>query len=81
MVIDRNDHVINLCEIKFYQETFSVNKAYANVLRNKRGIFREATKTRKHLMLTLISTFGLNPNAHSLELIPQSLTLDDLFAD
>jgi len=81
LVIDRNDHVINLCEIKFYQETFSVNKAYANVLRNKRGIFREATKTRKHLMLTLISTFGLNPNAHSLELIPQSLTLDDLFAD
>lgn len=30
-------------------------------------------------MLTLISTFGLNLNAYSLELIPASLTLDDLF--
>jgi uncharacterized protein len=79
LVIDRNDHVINLCEIKFHHEPFTISKAYADALRSKQGIFRETTKTKKHLMLTLISTFGLNPNAYSLELIPASLTLDDLF--
>ena len=79
LVIDRNDQVINLCEIKFHHELFTINKKTAESLRNKRGIFRETTKTRKHLMLTLITSFGINQNAYSLELMPVSLTLDDLF--
>lgn len=80
LLIDRNDQVINLCEIKFYHEPFTITKAYADSLRNKMGIFRQTTKTRKHLVPTLISTFGLNANQYSLGLNVQSLTLDDLFA-
>ncbi len=79
LVIDRNDHVVNLCEIKFHNEQFTISKAYSDALRSQMGIFRQATKTKKHLMLTLITTFGLNPNAHSLDLVSASLTLDDLF--
>ncbi len=79
LVIDRNDHVINLCEIKFHHEPFSITKSYADSLRNKRGIFRKMTKTRKHLELTMIAAFGLKTNPYSLELIPVCLTLDDLF--
>lgn len=30
-------------------------------------------------VLTMITTFGLNVNAHSLDLIPVQLSLDDLF--
>jgi len=79
LVIDRNDDVINLCEIKFHHETFSITKSYANQLRNKRGIFRESSKTKKHLMLTMVTSFGLKPNPYSLELIPTEVTLDQLF--
>lgn len=79
LIIDRNDHVVNLCEIKFHHESFTITKAYADTLRSKQGIFRETTKTKKHLMLTLITAFGLNPNPYSLELIPVCLSLDDLF--
>ena len=79
LIIDRNDQVINLCEIKFYNEPFFISKDYANRLRTKRGVFRNQTKTKKHLMLTMITTFGIIPNKYSLDLIPLSVTLDDLF--
>lgn len=79
LLIDRNDHVINLCEIKFHLSPFSISKAYAEALRKKMTIFRDTTQTRKHLMLTLITTFGVDVNQHSLSLNVQDVTLDDLF--
>lgn len=79
LLIDRNDQVINLFEIKFYNEPFTITKAYAEKLRSRMGIFRESTKTRKQLFWVFISTFGLKDNAHSLGIISKSLTMDDLF--
>ena len=79
LLIDRNDRVINICEIKFHQEPFSITKVYAENLRNKMGVFRESTKTRKYLMLTFITTFGLRVNQHSLGLEVKALDLEDLF--
>lgn len=79
LLLDRNDKVINIFEIKFYNTPFSISAAYAMKLREKLRIFKEATNTRKHLMLVLITTFGLNENKHSLGLVEKSLTLDDLF--
>ncbi|MCB0835349.1 MAG: ATP-binding protein, partial [Bacteroidetes bacterium] len=79
LLLDRNDHIINLFEIKFYNKPFTISKAYAKELKEKMDLFEEATKTRKHLFLTLITTFGLIPNEYSLGLIDQVLTLDDLF--
>ena len=79
LLIDRNDHVVNLIEIKFYKEAFSISKLYANKLRDKMRIYRAATKTNKQLFWVFISTFGVVTNAHSLGLIDKSLTMDDLF--
>ncbi|MEZ5044223.1 MAG: hypothetical protein R2828_30305 [Saprospiraceae bacterium] len=79
IIIDRNDKVINLFEIKFYSTELSLSAADAQNLREKVRIFQEATHTRKHIMPTMITTFGLKPNKHSLGLISQALILDDLF--
>ncbi len=81
LLIDRNDHVINLIEVKYYNEAFSIDKGYAENLRNKRRVFREVTQTKKQLFFILISTFGLIPNSHSMELISKELTMDDLFSE
>lgn len=78
LLIDRNDQVINLCEIKFYNEEFTITKSYAKQLRNKRGIFQGVSKTKKHIFLTMITTFGLKENQYSQE-IDNSLTMDVLF--
>ncbi|MEN0048509.1 MAG: ATP-binding protein [Bacteroidota bacterium] len=81
LLIDRNDQVINLFEIKFYNAPFEISKAYALNLRTKLGIFQQATKTRKQVFINLISSFPLIPNKHSIGLIDKALTLDDLFED
>ena len=81
LLIDRNDKVINIFEIKFYNTEFTITKSYADNLREKARIFQETTKTRKHLMLTLITTFGLKANQHSLGLIEKVLALEDLFVE
>ena len=81
LLIDRNDQVINLFELKFYKESFTLTKDYAAQLRQKMAAFRYHTQTRKQLFWVLLSPFDLNPNKHSLGLISQSLTIDDLFRD
>ncbi|MEN0003554.1 MAG: ATP-binding protein [Bacteroidota bacterium] len=80
LLIDRNDHSINLIEVKFYNESFALTKNDAEALREKMGIFRQATKTKKHLSWVMITTFGLQHNQHSLGLIQNIITLDDLFS-
>lgn len=56
-----------------------MTKAYANSLREKMSIFRASTQTHKQLFISMITTFGLLSNAHSIGLVQEILTLDDLF--
>lgn len=79
LLIDRNDHVINLCEIKFYNTDFLLDKAGGEALRKKAGLFQAATKTRKQVQVTLITTFPLTENEHSRSIIDQSIGMDALF--
>lgn len=79
LVIDRNDHIINLCEIKFYNVKFTVTKDYAQKLREKIRVFQEVTRTKKQVQLVMITTFGVKPNKHSLGLIQVDLGMEIFF--
>ncbi len=79
LVIDRRDHAINLCEMKFSINPFVIDKAYAEELRRKIGVFKTATATRKSVFLTLITTFGLVQNEHAGSLVQKTLKMDMLF--
>jgi len=46
LIIDRKDHVINLCEMKFSINEFEIDKAYSENLRNKLEAFRASTQTK-----------------------------------
>lgn len=81
LVLDRNDHVVNLFEIKFHDETIIPDKSFADALREKRSVFKASTGVRKQVSWALISAFGLKHNQHSLGLVDISLILDDLFVD
>ena len=81
LLIDRKDQVINVVEIKYHNEPFVISKDYAEKLRGKLSVFREAIRTRKQLFLILISTFGLKESPHSLGLVAQALGMDDLFVE
>jgi uncharacterized protein len=81
LVLSRNDQIINLFEMKFYNQNFTVSKEYAQNLQSKKWVFEAETKTRKHLFLTLLTIFGITHNEHSLGLVDQVLTVDDLFLE
>ena len=81
LVIDRRDQVINLCEMKYSINPFAIDKKYAEELRDKAGIFKSETNTRKSVFLTMITTFGLKSNNYSTGLIQNDLKMDILFAD
>lgn len=80
LLIDRRDDVINICEMKFADAEFVIDKEYARVLRRKLETFRRTTKTRKTLFLTMVTTFGVRQNAHATDLVHSQLTLPDLFS-
>lgn len=79
LVIDRRDHVINLCEMKFSINPYLIDSKYADELRNKIGVFKTETKTRKSVFLTLITTYGLQSNIHSVSLVQNDISMDALF--
>jgi AAA+ ATPase superfamily predicted ATPase len=79
LLIDRADHSINICEMKFSTQAFAIDKKYAGELRNKIMAFRQDTKTRKQLILTFITTYGLQDNVYREQLAEQELTMEALF--
>lgn len=78
MLIDRRDMAINICELKFSANEFEIDKDYDMNLRNKIEAFRQATKCRKTLILTMITTFGVKANKYS-GIANSQVILDDLF--
>ena len=78
MVLTRADNIINLCEMKFSKNEFSVNKEYDKRIRERTETFREIEKTRKVIHNTLITTYGLKKNEYSSR-FQKVLTLEDLF--
>lgn len=78
LVIDRRDHVINLCEIKYSQDEYTVTKEYEANLRKKMQVFKEATATKKTIQFMMITTYGVKRNEYS-SLIRSQVVLDDLF--
>ena len=78
MLIERADHVVNVCEMKFSKRPFSIEKGYLSQLKTKLGAFEQLTRTRSAIHLTLVTSAGLLRNKHS-GIVQSEVTLDDLF--
>ena len=78
MLIDRRDHVINLCEMKYSLLEFTITKDYDNKLREKISDFQNVSKTKRAKHLTLVTTYGLEKNMYSGH-IQSVITAEDLF--
>ena len=78
LVIERADKVINLCEMKYCDSEYELDKEEAQRLRDRRNAFIKETGTRYACRLTLVAPFGLKRNTHS-GIIDNVVTLDDLF--
>lgn len=80
LLIDRRDNIIDICEMKFSQDEFTITSDYDTKLRNRLTTFRSLTKTKKALQTVLATTYGLTANKYRGN-IHDVVVLDDLFRE
>lgn len=78
LLIDRADNVVNLCEMKFYNDEFRVTKEYSRKLNQRLNLVNGMIPKRKVVHMTLITTEGLAMNEYS-GVFQHVITLDQLF--
>ncbi len=81
LLISRADGIINVCEIKFMRESFLITSDYANKLRLKLSVFKQLSRTKKSVVLAMITANGLIKNKYALDLVQNEIVLDDLFVE
>lgn len=79
LLIDRDDSVMNLCELKFYNGSYTISKKYYQELKNKIVALQREISSKKNIYLTMISTYGVKENEYSKELMQSELDMDCLF--
>ena len=78
LIIERKDDVVNVCEIKYYGDVFSVDKKYYETLLSRVNYVTSLISKKSVVQNTLITTFGLKKNEYS-GIFSKSICLDDLF--
>lgn len=78
LIIERADHIVNMCEMKFYNDDFEVTADYEKKIRRRVNVVSGMTDKRSSVQPTLVTTFGLKPGIHS-GIFPKTIVLDELF--
>lgn len=78
MLIQRKDNVMNMCEMKFYNDEFTINKDYHMLLTRRRNALSDTLQKRMSIHSTLITTYGLVHNEYRDDFL-QVITIDSLF--
>ena len=79
MVIDRDDHVANLCEMKFSDEEYRITQAEDKKLRHRKNRLKESLPKRKSIFITMITPYGLSRNDYACN-IQNEVTGNELFS-
>ena len=82
LVLDRNDRVVNICEVKYRrgEELYVISDEENRDLVNKREAYIRDTGTTSAVHLTMITVNGVRHNAAWND-IQSEVTLDDLFKE
>jgi AAA+ ATPase superfamily predicted ATPase len=78
LLIDRADNIVNVCEIKYSNLPYTIDKNYEEKLRTKIEVFRQETLPRKAIHLLMLTTFGVLQNKYY-GIVQNEITIDDLF--
>lgn len=79
LLFDRDDDAITLCEIKFTDKPFIIDKQYAKNLLKKKEVFVEQTKTKKQIFMAMITSNGIKDGVYADKLIDSIISLNELF--
>ena len=80
LLLIRNDHIVNMCEMKFYNDEFCVSKSYHKTLIYRQNLLEQKLPKHTTVHPTLVTTEGLKYNEYS-GVFQNVVTLEDLFAE
>lgn len=78
LVIDRADHCVNLCEMKFCRGEYVLTKSEREKIEHRMDSFISCTGTKSSIRVTMITCHGMQKNIHS-SIVQNQVTLSDLF--
>lgn len=78
LILERQDRVVNLCEMKFAVGEYEVDKTYEMKLRSRLQAIQQMINRRQNVQMTLVTTFGLKHGIHS-GVFQQTVCIDELF--
>lgn len=78
IIIERADKIINICEVKYCQGEYNLDKDEYERIKKCKNAFIQETGLRHVPWLTMITTEGVARGKYS-EMIQTQVTLDDLF--
>lgn len=79
LLIDRSDNCITVCEMKYSNFEFAIDKKYYTNLKHKIETFKNKTRSKKTLFLVMVTTYGVKRNQYFEEIVSEELKMDALF--
>ncbi len=81
MVIERADNVVNLCEMKYTQLPYALDKAETEKLRHRMDYLQSLNRRKRNVQCVLITKQPAKQNSYYNSLIIMNITLSDLLND
>lgn len=78
LLIDRKDKTVTICEMKYSETEYEIDKSYFERIQGRLKTFRKVTGTPKTLMTTFVTPLGLKDNIYARK-CGRQITSDDLF--
>lgn len=78
LLIDRADNVVDVCEMKYAPEGYTLTAASLKKMKTKLNVFRQYTPARKYVEAVLVTSNGVVKNQYSAEIL-NYVTGDQLF--
>ena len=78
LIIKREDRVVNVCEMKFYDDFYTMKKKDADDIERRIRVFRNEEKIKVAIHPVLVTTYGLINNQYG-HIFQNVVLLEDLF--
>lgn len=78
MIIERSDRVIDICEMKFTDQPYSLTKVEAEAIQNRIDIVKSIYKSRRTIDVILITNLKAKQNKYYTNLIYKNISLDNI---
>lgn len=80
IIIDRADMLTHVCEVKYSDHEYAIDREEYNKFTRRIAAFVQQTGTKNGIIPTFITSSGLATNSYAEQLAVKEITLDDLFA-